>query len=428
MKYEIPSIHLDNNKTPKTKKIWRVLLVVVIIFTSFSAGMYFAQRNNIVENLAKKEVVFLGKLTGKYSRANSGELSQDVDFNLFWDVWDELKKEYVDKDKLNDKQMFYGALKGLVSSVGDPYTVFMDPQISKEFEDDLAGTFEGIGAEIGIKDDILTIIAPLEGMPAEKAGLKAGDKIYAINTEPTNGLSVDEAVKKIRGPKDTQVTLTISRDGLEKAEDITITRGVIVVKSVTSSLREDKIFVIKISSFNEDTTDLFTEAVREAVTKDPKGIILDLRNNPGGFLETSVDVASEWIADGIIVSEKFSEDKKNDYLARGRARLGDYPTVVLVNEGSASASEIVAGALKDRQKATIVGMKTFGKGSVQSMQSFNDGSTAKITVAKWMTPNGYNINETGIEPDVKIDLTLEDFKAEKDPQMDKAVEILNTKK
>ncbi len=409
------------------KTITKFIALLLLVGLSFSAGMGFAQKNEVVKELAQKEVVYVGKVLGKYSQAPNGKLSQDVDFNLFWEVWDDLEKKYVDKDKINEKKMFYGAIKGLVASVGDPYTVFMDPRVSKEFEDDLAGTFEGIGAKIGIKNDILTIIAPLSGMPAEKAGLMAGDKVLAIDGESTTGITIDEAVNKIRGPKGTQVTLTIYRENLDKTKDITITRGTIKISSVYTNLRDDNIFVVKITNFNTDTEELFNKAVREIVDTNPKGIILDLRNNPGGFLDTAIEVASEWIEDGVIVTEEFGDGKKNEYLARGRARLKHFPTVILVNEGSASASEIVAGALQDYEKAIIVGKKTFGKGSVQILDGFNDGSSLKITIAKWLTPKGNCISEKGITPDVEVDLTLDDFNADKDPQLDKAVEILNSK-
>jgi carboxyl-terminal processing protease len=303
----------------------------------------------------------------------------------------------------------------------------MEPKIAKEFSDDLAGTFEGIGAEIGKKDNIITIVAPLADMPAEKAGLQSGDQIYAINGESTAGLSTDEAVNKIRGPKGTEVTLTIFRKGFEKTKDFKITRQTIIVKSIKTKMGDDKIFVITITNFNDDTSELFKQAAAEAIEKNPKGIILDLRNNPGGYLETAIDVASEWVDQGIIVTEQFSPEKKNEYSHRGRARLKDFPTVVLVNQGSASASEIVSGALKDNGKATIVGMKTFGKGSVQTLEEMQDGSSVKITVAKWLTPKGYNINHEGIAPDVEVDLTLEDYNKSIDPQMNKAVEILMKK-
>lgn len=426
--YSYPSQKNDKNKKAVFKKAAVIFLIIALIAGGFFAGTYLAQKNEIVKQLARKEVVLLGKVAGKYGSAPEGKLTQDVDFNLFWQVWDKLKEKYVDKDKLNEKEMFYGAIKGMVAAAGDPYTVFMNPVTAQEFSDDLAGTFEGIGAEIGIKKDILTIIAPLPDMPAEKAGLKAGDKVYAIDGVSTAGIAIDEAVNKIRGPHGTEVTLTISRDGMEKAKDVKIKRDVIIVKSVKTEMRKDNIFVVIITNFNDDTLDLFNKATNEIAAKKPKGIILDLRNNPGGYLDTAVEIASEWVEEGVIVSEKFSEEKKDDYLARGRARLKDYKTIVLVNQGSASASEIVAGALQDSGKAKIVGMQTFGKGSVQTLDEMPDGSSVKITVAKWLTPNGNCINETGIKPDVEIDLTEEDYNASKDPQMDKAVEMLNAKK
>ena len=428
---------IQEKKATILKKSFIVVLILVLMAVCFGSGMYVTRKSETVKNLADQELVLLGKVLGKYSQSPEDKLSQDVDFDLFWEVWDILEKEFVDRDKLSEKEMFYGAVRGLVSSLGDPYTVFMNPIIAHEFAEDLAGTFEGIGAEIGIRDEILTIIAPLPDMPAEKAGLRAGDKVYAINGESTMNISIDEAVNKIRGPVDTQVTLTISRDGLEKAEDVAITRGVIIVKSVKTEIlnnninvnsdsnnNDDDIYVIKITNFNDDTLNLFNEAVREVITKNPSGIILDLRNNPGGYLETAIEVSSEWVDEGVVVTEQFSEDKKLEYLSRGRARLKDYPTVVLVNQGSASASEIVAGALQDYGKAKIIGMQTFGKGSVQALQKLKDGSSVKITVAKWLTPNGNCINEEGITPDEEIDLTIEDYEAGNDPQMDRAVEIL----
>jgi len=420
--------YLPPSRPPSRKKKWlRHLAIIILLLLAFIVGLITAQRSEVIKAFTLKEADYTGKVLSKYGLVLKDKFSQDIDFNLFWQVWDLLHEQYVDRDELNEKQMFYGALRGLVASLGDPYTVFMDPKIAEEFASDLAGTFEGIGAEIGMRNEIITIIAPLTDMPAEKVGLKAGDKIYAIDGVSTAGMTVDEAVSKIRGPKDTEVTLTIFRDGLAEAKDYKIKRGIITVKSVKAELRDDGIYLIKISNFNDDTLSLFKEAVSKAVATSPQGIILDLRNNPGGYLDTAVDVASEWIEDGVVVTEKFSDDKKNEYLARGRARLKDFPTVVLVNQGSASASEIVAGALKDTDQATIVGKKTFGKGSVQTLEELTDGSSVKITVAKWLTPSGSCINEQGIAPNVEVDLTLDDYEKFKDPQLDKAIEILHPK-
>lgn len=408
------------------KKGVYLLFFLLAILMSFSAGIYVTGRNEVLKKAASDEVVYLGKITGKYAEAPAGNISQDIDFGLFWDVWDSIEKNYVDKDDISEKKMFYGALRGLAGSLGDPYTVFMDPKINKDFQDDLAGTFEGIGAEIGIKNDILTIIAPLPDMPAENAGLKAGDKILAINGTSTIGMTVDEAVSRIRGPKDTEVILSISREDLDEIKDIVIKRGTIIVKSI-KTVFEDNIYTIKISSFGNDTNELFDGAVREILEKNPKGIIIDLRNNPGGYLDTAIEIASEWIEDGTIVTEQYSEATgvENQHSSRGRARLKEYPTVVLVNGGSASASEIVAGALQDYALATVVGGQTYGKGSVQTLENLSDGSSLKITIAKWLTPKGRSINDEGIKPDIDINYTLEDYEADNDPQMEAAIKILN---
>lgn len=408
------------------KASWAVL-VLLLILVAFLAGLYISGSNKLAADMAKKEAVYLGELTGKYKTDTAGRLTKDVDFNLYWELWDTLKREYVDKGKVDEKKMFYGSLQGLASSLGDPYTVFMDPKDSKEFSDDLSGTFEGIGAEIGLRDDIATVVAPLAGMPAEKAGLKAGDKIMAINGESTVNMTVDKAVGKIRGPKGTKVVLTVYRKGFNQTKDIEIIRDVIYVKSVKWELNKDNVFVITISNFNEDTSGLFQEAAEEAARKNPKGVVLDLRNNPGGFLDSAVDIASQWLdsqANEVVVREKLSDGGQDEYKASGASRLKKFPTVVLINGGSASASEIVAGALQDYNRATIVGEKSFGKGSVQAIRGFADSSSVKITVAKWMTPLGKSISEKGIVPNQEVKITEDDYKNDKDPQMERALAIL----
>lgn len=407
------------------KRVSITILIFVLMIGSFQAGLFVATKNDNIKKVVDSEKYYLGKVSDLYSVNKPESVSKDIDFNLFWKVWDSLKNNYVDKDKLTDKKMFYGALKGMVASAGDPYTIFMDPKVAEDFSNDLAGTFEGIGAEIGMKDEVLTIVAPLPGMPAEKAGLKAGDKIVSINGESTTGFTVEEGVSKIRGPKGTEVTLTIFRDGFKKVEDFKLLRDTIVVKSVNGNLRDDKIYVIKVSNFNDDTDKLFNEQIQEVLKLNPKGLIADLRNNPGGYLETAISMASEWVEDGVVVTEKYSPERKFDHLAEGRARIKGIPTVILVNQGSASASEILSGALQDNNMAVILGMTTFGKGSVQTLSNFDDGSSIKVTVAKWLTPSGRSINDEGIKPDVEVDITEEEYNANKDPQMDKAVEILN---
>ncbi len=400
------------------------VLVLILMLISFAAGMYLPGKIQVMEELARKEVVYLGKVLGKYEEVEEGRLQRNIEFDLYWDVWDALKSEYVDSDKISEKELFYGSLKGMVEAVDDPNTIFLDPMESHSFQESMSGSFEGIGAEVGIRDGVVTIIAPLEGMPAEKAGLKAGDKIMAINGSSTKEMSLEKAVSRIRGEEGTEVKLTIARDDLEEPKDIKVTRGVIKIESVKTELREDGIFVIKITNFNDDTLRLFREALTEVKDKNPEGIILDLRNNAGGYLSTAIEVTSAWIERDVVLIEKSSDGKYKEYKARGIPELRDYPTVVLVNMGSASASEITAGALQYHGKAVVVGEQTFGKGSVQSLVPLKDGSSLKVTVSEWLTPGEVSIDEHGIKPDMEVELSREDYEEGRTPQKDKAVEIL----
>jgi len=421
-----------NNKKQGKNAIWRIFLsnfvILLLIAIGFAGGMYYAGNNQLGQELAREGTVFVGQVLGKYSQPDDKgkQLGKDVDFDLYWETWDKLEKYYVDRDEVTDKELFYGSLQGMVDAVDDPYTVFMNPKKSQDFDKSMEGEekFEGIGAEIGMKQGVLTIIAPLPGMPAEKAGLKPGDKVISINGESTSDITIDEAVDRIRGKKGTTVTLSIARESWDDIRDIDIQRGSIVVHTVRPRMRDDGYYEIQITNFNDDTEQAFNEAVQEAVESKPKGIILDLRSNPGGYLDTAIEVASEWLNDELVVTEKYSQDKKIEHLSRGRARLQDIPTAVLINQGSASASEIVAGALQDHGQAVVVGEKTFGKGSVQRLVNLNDGSSIKITVAKWLTPDGRSINDEGIQPDVSVEYTEEDFNQNKDPQMKKAIGIL----
>ncbi len=414
---------IRNRGNPLFRKFIGYYFALLFIFLAFIFGLIVGRQGN--SSKANNNTNEAGQVYNKNEKPEF--LKKDVNFNLFWDAWKLIEDNYV-KQPVGETGLLYGAMAGSVAALGDPHSVFFDPKTTKDFTEELKGSFEGIGAEIAIKNDKLTVVAPLPDSPAEKAGIKNNDKVLAINGEDTSGMSLDYAVNKIRGPKGSEVVLTISRDGLDKSKEIKIVRDTIKIQSVKWEMKNDNIALIKLRYFNEDTSDAFNKAVLEIVAKNPKGIILDLRNDPGGFLDTAIGVASEWVEEGVVVYEKSSDGQLNEHKANGRARFKDFPTVVLINGGSASGSEIVAGALKDHKLATLVGEKSFGKGSVQSLFPLEDGSSIKLTVALWLTPNQNQIDGQGIEPDVNVKLTDEDFNANKDPQLDKALEILSAKK
>ncbi len=366
-----------------------------------------------------------GSASGSVEFVNDGlDLSGGtVDFELFWDTWHLIKDRYA-KQPVDEKKMFYGALMGMVASLGDPHSVFLEPVASEEFAQELSGKFEGIGAEIGIKKGNLVVIAPLPDSPAEKAGLMASDRIIGIDEIDTTGMAIDDAVSRIRGDKGTKVKLHVLRGNESEPRVFEIVRDTIAVQSAkisyATSPKGKKLAVIKISHFNGDTFDRFLDGVTQIVARDVDGIVLDLRNNPGGYLDAAVLMLGEWVPGEVAVSERYSDGSTEDHRANGRGRLKDIPTVVLVNGGSASASEIVAGALKDHGKAVLIGTQTFGKGSVQDLIELDDGSSVKLTIAEWLTPKGANINVEGIAPDHEVDRTEEDYENDEDPQSDAA--------
>jgi len=352
--------------------------------------------------------------------------SEQIEFRRFWDLWRLLKQKYY-RQPLTDEALFYGAMQGLAKGANDPYTTYFPPTEAKDFESSLQGEFEGIGSEIGIKDEQLQIIAPLPGTPAEKAGLMAGDAVLKIDGKDTTNMSVEEAVKLIRGTHGTKVVLSIYHVTQKKGPfDVSIQRDIIQIKSVKWRMApgSKRIAIIEISSFGQDTTQAFRDAVRDVLKKDPQGLILDLRNNPGGYLDGAVAIASEWVGKEVVVKERRQGKIIEEMKGEMSARLDQLPTIVLVNEGSASASEIVAGALQDLGRARLVGAKTFGKGSVQEYEPLPDGSAVKITVAEWLTPHDRTIQSVGLEPDVSIPRTAEDYEAKRDPQLNRALELL----
>lgn len=362
----------------------------------------------------------------------------DLDFQLFWDTWDLLSRSYFDKQAIDAKKLFYGAISGMVAAVGDPYTVFLPPEQQKFSKDELNGSFEGVGIQLGFnKDKRLVVMSPLSGTPADKAGIKPEDEIVKINDKDTTNMTLPEAVNLIRGPKGTEVKLTIFREGDSDTQDFSLTRDTIIVKSVEVSFKQTesgkKVAVIKLSRFGERTEDEWNQAVTELLSANAEALILDLRNNPGGFLEGAVFIGSEFLEGGDVVLQENRNKERAAFKVNRQGKLTKLPLVALINKGSASASEIVAGALQDRKRAELVGDKSFGKGTIQEAQELAGGTGIHITVAKWLTPNGRWVNDTqGLVPDVKIENEKKKLEADgetenpaQDLQLQKALEILN---
>ncbi len=399
------------------KKIISAIVIVGLILAGFYAGFWYG----------KNSQPSIERVTGVMNLEQGKP--QNIDFSLFWDAWARLQDKFVNRSSLDYQKMVYGAIDGMLKSLSDPYTVFMTPQENKDFSQALQGNFEGIGAEIGIRKDILTVISPLENSPAKKAGLMAGDKILKIDDKITADLAVEEAVSLIRGTKGTQVTLTIARDSWSQAQEIKITRDVINIPIAKLEIKEvdgKSIAYLALYHFTENSVTEFKRAAQQILTSPAKGIILDLRDNPGGYLESAVEIASWFLPEDIlVVTEDYGNGKKIEHRSEGINKFGSYPVAILINQGSASASEILAGALRDNiPTVKLVGEKSFGKGSVQELSEMRQGTSLKITVAKWLTPSGHSIADAGLEPDFKVELTKEEIDNNRDPQLDKALELL----
>ncbi len=402
-----------NNKSRKW--IIAALIAFVVIGGAFRIGYVAGSKGYTVDSKNFKIV-------------NKGETPTEVDYSLLWDAIKIVQDKYIDAGNIDAQKILYGAIQGAVSSAGDEYTQFFDPKTFAEFRTELQGSFSGIGAEIGDSENGIVVIAPLEGSPAEKAGLQAKDIILKIDNESTAEMTVEQAVNKIRGPEGSSVVLTLYREGRNAPFDVTLNRQKIEIKSVKLEYKEvsgRKVAVLKISRFGDDTEALLMNAIADIQRNNPAGIVLDLRNDPGGYLETSVAVASQWLEKGkLVVTEEHSEKDKTVFNSDGTNGLGKFKTVVLINGGSASAAEILAGALKDNGIAQLIGEKSFGKGSVQELVPFgpNKDMAVKVTIAKWITPGGQNLNKGGLEPDIKVELTEDDFKNNRDPQLDRALQ------
>ncbi len=412
------------------ERFWGTFAVVAVVLASlagsFFGGVYvgFNSRPAIqdIQGLTNKE-------TGK---------PVDIDFSPFWQAWSIVDEKYVNgnstsTEEIKNEERVWGAISGMVNSLGDPYTIFLPPEEKRQFEEDISGNFSGLGMEVGVKDGVLTVVAPLPNSPAKKAGIKAGDKILEINSKPTGEMTVDEAIGQIRGPEGSKVVLTLVSMPQDKNETIgeprqvTVTRAIINIPTIDTEKRNDGIFVIRLYNFSANSPQLFRDALKEFAAARTDKLILDLRGNPGGYLEAAVDMASFFLPKGKVIVWEHQGDTKEDtaYRSKGYDVFSDkLKMVVLIDRGSASASEILAGALSEYDVATLVGETTFGKGSVQELVPVTYNTSLKITIARWLTPKGISISKAGLKPAIAVPLSAEDYTTGRDPQMNKAVEIL----
>lgn len=392
------------------------LLATVLVF---GVGFYFGKNNKSEEEKISQII-------------NKNDPTKQIDFASFWKAWNIVNEKYIptngtSTESVSDQARVYGAIQGMVQSLGDPYTVFFPPVESKSFNEQISGQIEGVGMEVGIKDGILTVIAPIKGTPAYKAGVKAGDKIVKINDTVTNGMVAESAIKLIRGKKGTSVRITVVRANVKEPFEITMVRDVINMPTVDTETKGD-VFVIRLYSFSAISPNLFREALRDFINSGKHKLVLDLRGNPGGYLEAAQDMASWFLPTGkVIVSEDFrNKDNNQVFRSKGYDVFNDsLKFVILIDGGSASASEILAGALHEHGVATLVGAQSFGKGSVQELVDITPDTSLKVTIARWLTPNGNSISHGGLTPDVVVKFDEEAFKKDgTDSQLNKALEIL----
>ncbi len=403
---------MDNDQKNINNIFPKFIVIIFFLLLGFWFGRYV-------------EVPFLPNSQGKISVLNKIYKKDNVDFSSFWQVWDKLNKDFLFKKDLSGQKLLQGAIEGLVTAAGDPYTAYFDPDANSSFNDQISGSFEGVGMELGSKNNNIVVIAPIEDSPAEKAGIRAADRIVAIADKDATTISLADAVKLIRGKAGTKVKLDILRGAETVVRKFEITRSTITVKTIKLTFDKDAA-IINLNQFGENTNDEWDKAINEITTKGVRKIVLDLRNNPGGLLQSAIHVAGDFLTTkDIIVQQEDANGKRQPMYDTVEGRLKDVRVVILINKGSASASEIVTGALSDHNKATIVGETSFGKGTVQTVDDLADGSGLHITVAKWLTPNGTWIHKKGISPDYKVELTDQNIKDNLDPQLSKAREVLD---
>lgn len=409
-------------KTPEKYSLSKSFLTtfaIIGILVAFGGGM-----------LAQKNIDAGGMLANTYSSHVIKTQTGEIDVDALIKAYDILNDKFIPTTPSStiptEDEKIYGAIAGLAATYGDPYTVFFPPEEAKQFEEEVRGDFSGIGLEIGIKNNTITAVSPLKNTPAEKAGIKPGDAILKIDDISTQGMAVEEAINHIRGPKGTTVVLTI-KNSTGATHEVSIKRDTINIPIIDTKLRDDGVFVISLYSFSANSADLFRKALREFVKSGSDKLILDLRNNPGGYLESAVDIASWFLPAGktVVIEDDGSKEPQNIMRSRGYDIFNDnLKMVILINEGSASASEILAGALHEHGIAKLIGEKSFGKGSVQVLLPITSDTSLKVTIARWLTPNGVSISKNGLEPDIKVKFTKEDFKNKYDRQLETAAQTL----
>ncbi|MCC6148267.1 MAG: S41 family peptidase [Anaerolineaceae bacterium] len=406
-------------RTSKIITLW--LIALVLLAGSFSGGLLVGWG---MPNHANSDTGL--SLPALFQESSSKQASNREElFAPFWQAWDIVHDQYVEQP-VNDETMMQGAIEGMLQSLGDPHTSYMNPDQYRQQNMPLQGEYEGIGAWVDITGDYLKIVSPMPGSPAEKAGLKPEDQVIAIDGEDMTGLDGNLVLRQVLGPAGTRITLTIRREGLENPFDVTIERQKIIVPSAGGKMLDGNIAYIQLFTFGEESAKELREKIQELMKNNPTGMILDLRNNGGGYLTTAVKVVSEFIpGNKIAMYEEMGDGKRQSFQTTRGGLATDIPLVVLVNEGTASASEITAGAIQDYQRGQLVGSKTYGKGSVQNWIPLdNEQGAIRVTIARWLTPNERQINKIGLTPDVEVKFTEEDYKAGRDPQLEKALELL----
>ncbi len=417
----------ESNKAPevvrgKKSNALGIFLALLLAVGSFFSGVQ-------VDNLIQKEEQ-TASLFSFFGVTPTKSTTEEADLSQFWEVWKLLDEKFIaasSTNTLSSEDKINGAIEGLVATYGDPYTVFLPPVESAAFAEDISGNFSGIGMEVGLRENVVTVIAPLPDTPAERAGLVAGDLILKIDGESTEGMQIDEAVSLIRGEKGTSVVLSVYREGDLEIKEISVTRDTISIPTVVTET-VDGVFIIRLYSFNAISEMKFQEALREYIESGSDSLVLDMRGNPGGYLQSAVSIASFFLPTGkVVVRESYGgNEEEKVYRSQGRTMREFAPKkmVVLVDNGSASASEILAGALKEHGVATVIGVDTFGKGSVQELIPLPDGSSVKITVARWLTPEGVSISDSGLSPNILIKRTPQQRLDNVDPQQDAAIKFI----